>query len=55
MTLFVVGALCVVFIGMGAKLMTSGTKRSLRARKEQRLEERRQKDEQERSGDHETS
>ncbi|WP_067438590.1 hypothetical protein [Nocardioides jensenii] len=54
-TLFVVGALCVVFIGMGAKLMTSGTKRSLRARKEQRLEERRQKDEQERSGDHETS
>lgn len=33
-TLFVVGALTVIFIGMGIRLMTSGTKRSLRARKE---------------------
>ncbi|KRF16564.1 hypothetical protein ASG90_09790 [Nocardioides sp. Soil797] len=35
-TLFIVGALCVIFIGMGVRLMTTGTKRSLRTRKENR-------------------
>lgn len=38
-TLFIVGALCVVFIGMGVRLMMSGTRRSLRARKEKKREE----------------
>lgn len=45
-TLFVVGAVTVVFIGMGIRLMTAGTKRSWRARREQReLQERRQQPE----------
>ncbi|KQY62699.1 hypothetical protein ASD30_23630 [Nocardioides sp. Root140] len=47
-TLFVVGALSVVFIGLGAKLMASGTKRSIQARREhkqlEKLAEQRQAD-----------
>lgn len=38
-TLFIAGALCVVFIGMGIRLMMSGTRRSLRARKEKKRAE----------------
>ncbi|QIX28230.1 hypothetical protein ncot_17765 [Nocardioides sp. JQ2195] len=41
-TLFVVGALSVVFIGTGVRLMASGTKRNLRARKELKRAERAQ-------------
>lgn len=47
-TLLVVGALSIVFIGLGAKLMTSGTKRSIQARREhkqlEKLAEQRQAD-----------